>query len=284
MKKLFVLVLAVIHTFVYSQESQNWNIVSTYLDEPSSKDKMQWFLLASGDTLYSLGAFGIKAFDTSDKTNPNLVAQSKIPSETNKWARSLSTSDEILYVATRQASAGKAEDRVPDFRFRFEGKTSDFNNSLDEFDQYINLGNITMDELGEPDLNYGRHSLRVISSSNLSSNSCALLVKNDNDGSIENQKFSSLWIKINKMGQEQITIPLRRNDDEDILSLIVTPISDSDFQISLTNPTHFVQAPVFKTNEWFCVKVLMDNSVSKLWWRTKECAEWNLSQEGEGGH
>ena len=262
----------------YSYVDNRWSVLSTY--SGSSETQRQWCIVEDHNFLYSLGIYGIRAFSLADKSNPELAFYNSGPSSNNKWARGLTVKDDILYVSTRQASGGKNELFVPDYRFRFEGGISDFNHNLGEFDNYSNTGGVTADENGTPDNNYGTHSLRIRSSANVNQNSCVVLEKHGDN--VADQAYSSLWLKVNATGNQAFSIPLRRNDDSDVLFLNITPNSNQSYSISLSNQTQVYQTPVFTIGEWYCFKIYTNMSSSKLWWRTKECKDWVLMQEGSG--
>ncbi len=275
-RHIFVVLLFTTSISLNSQTS--WNLISFYNDTNSSLK--QWYIESNGDTIYSAGRFGVRAFDFSNKYCPKLLAENEEPVVLKKRVRSVCTSDGVLYAVTRQASAGDKEFYVPDYRFRFESQIVDYSKEAGDFDKYINEGGIAVDELGERDYNFGSHGIRFISSSELNKRSCAILEKTGDN--VSNQYYSSLWLKVSHIGLSKISIPLRRNDDETVLSLVITPVSTSAFNIDLSNCTHIIDSKSFKINDWLCIKVFADENSTILWWRSKECGDWVYMEEGAG--
>ena len=271
-------IVVLIACFSLSLNAQTkYSLLSTYNDDSSLLK--QWYIDASSDTIFSVGRFGVRAFDFSDKKTLQLIGQNETPADHKKRVRSVSPLNDVIYVATRQATAGDKESFVPDYRFRFEDQVDDFKIGTGEFDNYVNEGGITVDEFGEPNYNVGKHGIRFFSSSDLNNFSSAILEKK---GNVSNQKYSSLWIKVNQIGLNEISIPLRRNNDETILSLIISPLSESSFSLHLSNNLYASYFEQFDVNEWLCLKVYADEGKTYLWWRTKECGDWKLLQEGSG--
>ncbi len=275
----FILLFCFIQQLAFSQ-SLNENIISIYSKNPKDNTSQQWYVESIGDTVYTLGSYGIRAYDYKDKYNPYLMIENEEPSSYMKWARSLCGGDDVLFVATRQASGGEKERYAPNYRFRFENKIKDFTENTGDFDNFINDGNISVDEYGEPDMNYGVHSLRLVSNSNLSSQSFAILEKQG--ANVSSQKYGSLWIKICSLQNSDAVIPLRRNDDENVFAIKISPTSDLKFKILLSDKSSEDETVLFDKNTWYNIKFYIDDNTSKLWWRTKECGEWSILQEGTG--
>ena len=257
----------------------NWG---QYYKYAYNTDKQkQWYIKEHDRIVYSLGTYGVRAFDISDEMNPRLIKENPESSVNSKFARSLCINDEVLYVVARQGSAGQKELYTPDFRFRFEGGLSDFDISYDEFDKIIKWGGqIFLDEQGSPDYNFGTHSLKMVTSPDVIENSGFILLKEGEN--VAKQKYSSLWIKVNNIGSSTSSIPLRMNGNETIVSLFIIPVSNTSFYVSLSDTNDVSNPKLFSTNEWFCLKIYADTESSKLWWRTKELGAWNLIQEGDG--
>ncbi len=274
---LFALLMTIICCHMNGQV--NWNKLYSYTYK-TSKSK-QWFIKKHNNIVYSLGAYGVRAFDDSDDIKPRIIMKNEESSANSKWARSILLSDDLLFVATRQASSGKNELFLPDYRFRFEGGLPNFDASYGDFENKLNWGGqILVDELGDPDYNFGTHSLEMESSSVVTENSALILVKSGEN--VESQRYSSLWLKVNNLGDSPMSIPLRMNGNETTLSLSIIPISNSSFSVSLSHIQNVANLQTFLTKEWLCLKVYADAETSKLWWRTKELGDWSLIQEGNG--
>ena len=257
----------------------NWSQVYSY-SYKTSKEK-QWYIKEHNKLVYSLGSYGVRAFDVSDELRPCLIRENQEPVAFSKWARSLYVYNDVLYVATRQGTKGRDELFVPDYRFRFEGGLSDFDTSYDEFDRIIKFGGrISSNELGDPDYNFGLNSLNMISSSDVKENSGLIILKGGEE--VDKQFYSSLWLKVNSIGKSPISIPLRMCGNETVLSLSIIPICNTSFSVSLSHICDVVSSQTFMTEEWICFKILANAESSKLWWRTKELGDWDLIQEGNG--
>lgn len=74
---LTVAIVVLIACFSLSLNAQTkYSLLSTYNDDSSLLK--QWYIDASSDTIFSVGRFGVRAFDFSDKKTLQLIGKHSI--------------------------------------------------------------------------------------------------------------------------------------------------------------------------------------------------------------
>lgn len=141
-----------------------------------------------------------------------------------------------------------------------------------QFDNYIKSGDISISETGVPCPNTGLHSARLISGSDVKDNDYAQLSRKLDF--ITNTAELSLWINIRQSGSTQIEVPLLLTNEDKKISLIITP-DNTAYRIGFSNGSANISNHLFKVGEWYNIKFIIDQTSASLYWREKECGNWN---------
>ena len=143
---------------------------------------------------------------------------------------------------------------------------------LGEFDNYFSEGKASIDELGEG-INTNIYCARLFTDSDNEQLSRAVLSKNV--PSMSEEGYLSLWLKATTLSD--ITyIQLLGNEENDILGINLSPC-DGGMTIGIkTNGNEQLSSSIIPTGEWFNYKIHYTPSSIELYYRGKECGNWNV--------
>lgn len=153
---------------------------------------------------------------------------------------------------------------------------------LGEFDEYLADGNIFISETGSPCPNTGVFSARLISGNNVQNDDFAILSKKIDNTSSNTEM--SLWINAQNIGNSDIYLPLLQTAKGEEFSIVIIPGS-SGFSFGIAegdeSGRHIIASSntTFEIGEWYNLKIVINSTVSSLYWREPECGEWNIFLE-----
>lgn len=249
---------------------ENWILDSSFISNVNQRHN---FIMNKGDSVFSFGVHGARCVLFNKCSSPKIVAENTSLSDNSKIARSCVETENCFICVTRQNSGGQKEIYIPKYRFRFEEKNVNYSTQFGDFDEFFHNDNVIVSNDGEPDPNYGVHSLRI---SSLNDGVCSGLLKKNLEAP-ETTMQSSFWLKIDSTINSSFSIPLLSKEDSTFFSLFFYPIDEFHFSVSLSNEIN--KYYIFKVGEWYNFKTSLSCNESKLWWREKECGDWNILQE-----
>lgn len=124
------------HYYVNNDGSSNWTFTGIANDLPDGDYSMVSTLnlgkrcedlIVDGNTVYTVGKFGIRKIDYSDEKSPQIVGERQY---SDKRYRSIAMSGQYLYIGMRQNSAGSIENILPDLQLTFETNSKAFSTNL----------------------------------------------------------------------------------------------------------------------------------------------------------
>lgn len=143
---------------------------------------------------------------------------------------------------------------------------------LGEFDNYISEGKASIDELGEG-INTNVYCARLYTDSDNEQISRAVLSKDV--PSMSEEGYLSLWLKATTLS-EITYIPLLGNEENDILGMKLSPC-DGGMTIGVkSNGNEQFSSSIIPAGEWFNYKIHFSSSSVELYYRSKECGNWNI--------
>ena len=124
------------HYYVNNDGSSNWTFTGIANDLPDGDYSMVSTLnlgkrcedlIVDGNTVYTVGKFGVRKIDYSDEKSPQIVGERQY---SDKRYRSIAMSGQYLYIGMRQNSAGSIENILPDLQLTFETNSKAFSTNL----------------------------------------------------------------------------------------------------------------------------------------------------------
>ena len=150
---------------------------------------------------------------------------------------------------------------------------------LGEFDDYVSEGSASIDELGEG-INTNIYCARLFTDSDNEQLSKAVLSKNV--PSMSEDGYLSLWLKASTLSNVTY-IPLLGNGDSDLLSIKLVPCSGGMTVGIRTNGNEQFASLIIPTGEWINYKIHYSSSSIELFYRSKECGDWNTLLKMQDG-
>lgn len=145
--------------------------------------------------------------------------------------------------------------------------------TLGEYDVYAHSGNAYVNEMGEGCPNRGKYSANLVGSS--PDGSFAILKKRINKNVSSGEL--SFWLKVSNLNSGYVELPLLGDGNNTLLSLKVARESGSNTSVSLNyNGNISANRKSIDINEWVNFKILFTNSNVELYYRSKECPQWQL--------
>lgn len=139
-----------------------------------------------------------------------------------------------------------------------------------EFDKYIQSGMVHLSQNGIPCPNTGTNSLLMQSRGKGNAMLCKQI---SNDG---NELNISFWIN-GQVINEDIEIPMLGSGNNIISSLRLKPSNSNKFCIGLQTKNSNVSYIGFEfdKNEWYNIKIIMEDGWTTIFYRDKNCSNWN---------
>lgn len=186
------------------------------------------------------------------------------------------TKEEALNALVSQYTDGKGNSCEVNWDALSEGSTSnaDFKlniANLGSFDSYIQEGTASIDECGIQSPNRWCHSARLMNDSGIEG--YAALTKSLSSPASE--AFNTFWINADNVLSDTLYIPLLKDGEHDILSVICAPKDDSHYILGIkVYDRAFISSSQLLYKEWYNIKTQLSASVVNLWYSEKEMVQY----------
>lgn len=139
------------------------------------------------------------------------------------------------------------------------------------FDSYTQRGSASIDETAEGAPNNGLYASKL--STTTRGDNYALLSRSL--GSLYAKGELSFWLKNVNNIQSSVQVPLIQNNGENVVSIILSPRGDNRYSLGLKTADLCFKGPeVLENSVWYGVKLSVEGSDIKLFYRSKEAASW----------
>lgn len=256
---LVLVVLFMCSVYCLSSSKDTVNFMASY---ENGQGRAVYKMLKNGERLFAIGNY-TQLFDLS---NMSLELEQEV--NNRGTGRDGYVNGDNLYVVVRSNGAGNKYTKVPNVILDFEDNISDFEQNKGVFDYYTHEDNSYINETGIPCPNLGFYSAKLFSNNN----HAAVIEK-----AIEkkSEAYVSLWINFENLSSNKTRIPMLKHDVQEIVSIIAYRNNDHvRLGINVGGEKEWIADSDIKMNEWYNLKIHIDEKDVELSYRSKECGSW----------
>ena len=268
MKVKFLLLFLSLMFFQEAKSDDGCTIISVFNDNEDASDVMRFNY--DGDTIYTVGKLTRK-YILCDNMLQKLYSRGNKSLGTSYSGRDVKIKGDYVYVAGRANGYGNLYEKKPLVSMTFENSICD-DQAEDTFTKLIHSDGIVSNNYGAPAPNLGFHSLSLSANSKTRIDQPLVYKKSISDTRVS---YINFWIKINSLN-DIVKIPILGYDEQTIY-YITLKLSPNRKNISLgvcEEEVIYENETDIQENEWYNIKIKVDEGSLALWYRPKECGSW----------